>query len=581
LDGNPCSDESHCTPGDACQGGVCQAGSLLTPWINEFDYDDVFYGGVQDSDEFVEIAAAAGTDLSGYKILAIEGNSDILGGPCFTGFGAITGNAHFTAVIPPGTIVSDDTGEGIGFYVACFTYTSSLIDDAGKCDDILPAPAPDSNLKNGHLTNANVWQCPDGILVLDAEDNLVDAISYEGQIPDAGLYGSYFQVAPYSAGQDQGFKTGVSFEKINNNLARAESAQEWQLTGDCVTAGPFDFTCVEHTNTPGTLNSGQFLTCSELFCGDGIVLGDEQCDEGWNNSDEPDAACRTDCTLRRCGDGILDPNFAPGFAEECEEDADCAPGEICFACACESGTALGPVDFSVVPGTNQTNPPDDGEGTLLRVTEALTITNGSQGDFSPGPLKLDAGVPDGDGIARLILAESVVLGASLPTLAGAGRVCYRLRQDPDHRGFVDCDGGSNTDVELSLDSHGADPDGPSTFTIPADVTDSGAGAVVVRVLLEAAATSDAVTPCEEAEFSVPIRTAFTTSTATSVILNAQLLGGGTGTIVGAMAGQPFDCSNWTENAGASIVVPNLNTDVELPLGLGTMDLTQLLRLNDD
>jgi hypothetical protein len=44
------------------------------------------------------------------------------------------------------------------------------------------------------------------------------------------------------------------------------------------------------------------------YCGDGAIdtVHDESCDEGLANSDAPDATCRTDCTPRRCGDGIVD-----------------------------------------------------------------------------------------------------------------------------------------------------------------------------------------------------------------------------------------------------------------------------------
>ncbi|TNF31269.1 MAG: hypothetical protein EP329_12610, partial [Deltaproteobacteria bacterium] len=42
-------------------------------------------------------------------------------------------------------------------------------------------------------------------------------------------------------------------------------------------------------------------------CGDGNPEAPEQCDLGAANSDAPDATCRTNCTLARCGDGIVDP----------------------------------------------------------------------------------------------------------------------------------------------------------------------------------------------------------------------------------------------------------------------------------
>ena len=41
-------------------------------------------------------------------------------------------------------------------------------------------------------------------------------------------------------------------------------------------------------------------------CGDGIVEGIEECDEGEGNADGVADACRSDCTLPRCGDGVAD-----------------------------------------------------------------------------------------------------------------------------------------------------------------------------------------------------------------------------------------------------------------------------------
>ena len=48
-------------------------------------------------------------------------------------------------------------------------------------------------------------------------------------------------------------------------------------------------------------------------CGDGVVNNpNEECDDGNNNSNSPDA-CRTDCLLPKCGDGIQDSE------EECDD----------------------------------------------------------------------------------------------------------------------------------------------------------------------------------------------------------------------------------------------------------------------
>lgn len=55
--------------------------------------------------------------------------------------------------------------------------------------------------------------------------------------------------------------------------------------------------------------------CRQTACGNGVVETFEECDAGADNSDEPDAPCRTNCTLPRCGDGVLD-----SVDEECEPE---------------------------------------------------------------------------------------------------------------------------------------------------------------------------------------------------------------------------------------------------------------------
>jgi hypothetical protein len=209
------------------------------------------------------------------------------------------------------------------------------------------------------------------------------------------------------------------------------------------------------------------------------------------------------------------------------------------------------------------------------VTPLFGITNGSQGNFNPGPFQLAAGAVGADGRAALLLAEPLVLSANLPSLAGGGRVCVRVRQDPDHRGQIDCDGGSAYDVALSVDSNGTGASGPPALSIGG--ADAGPGGAVLRVIVEAGTTDDGVTPCEAATYAAPLRTAVTTATATSSIVNAQQ----GGTVSVTQAARPFDCDNWVENAGASLAAPNVNMDVVLPLGLGTVDIAQVLRLNDD
>jgi cysteine-rich repeat protein len=58
-----------------------------------------------------------------------------------------------------------------------------------------------------------------------------------------------------------------------------------------------------------------------LLCGNGDVDPGEECDAGTANADLPNAACRTDCQLPRCGDGVVDD--AAATPEECDRGPGC------------------------------------------------------------------------------------------------------------------------------------------------------------------------------------------------------------------------------------------------------------------
>lgn len=75
-------------------------------------------------------------------------------------------------------------------------------------------------------------------------------------------------------------------------------------------------------------------TCKKAFCGDGILRldgGNEECDKGKKNSDKKDAECRTDCSLRRCGDTIVDTgeqcDTGPAGGLGCTEQCTCPGGK--------------------------------------------------------------------------------------------------------------------------------------------------------------------------------------------------------------------------------------------------------------
>ncbi len=63
-------------------------------------------------------------------------------------------------------------------------------------------------------------------------------------------------------------------------------------------------------------------------CGNGIVEGFEDCDDGDENSDSQPDTCREDCRLPRCGDGVVDSS------EECD-DGNAVSGDGCPAVCLE------------------------------------------------------------------------------------------------------------------------------------------------------------------------------------------------------------------------------------------------------
>jgi len=101
------------------------------------------------------------------------------------------------------------------------------------------------------------------------------------------------------------------------------------------------------------------------FCGNTRIDPGEQCDAGVENSDKPNAPCRPDCTLSRCGDGILDTPL-----ERCD-DGNRMDGDGCSSfCQKERSAAESPYPGSVldipflppegsvfVPGSDATRPP--------------------------------------------------------------------------------------------------------------------------------------------------------------------------------------------------------------------------------
>lgn len=288
--------------------------TAVSPFINEIDYDhdaNVLFN--HDRDEFVEIAAPAGTDLTGYRIVVIEGSS----GVCFSGFGP-AGTAYIDQPLSgAAAIVGDENGQGMGFVSVCFTSTSTNV---SQCDITVQGVASDSNLKNGSLT-APAGNCADGVLLLDPQGNMVDAIGYEGQVQNTGPYGQYFQPGVtgyflYPPVYDDGYGNHKSVARTDSAPARATSVAQWAVSG-------------VNGATPSASNAGQALACtSGPVCGDGNLDAGEACDDGNLVSGD---GCSDACVIEVCGDGIVHA----GLGEACD-DGNMISGDGCSdACVVE------------------------------------------------------------------------------------------------------------------------------------------------------------------------------------------------------------------------------------------------------
>lgn len=163
-------------------------------WINEFHYDNAS----TDAGEFIEIAAAAGTDLTGWSVVLYNGN----------------GGASYSTVSLSG-VVADQTGTGFGF--KSISYASN-------------------GIQNGD---------PDGIALVH-NGSVVQFLSYEGTFtatngPAAGM-------------------TSTSIGAASENGSEPVGGSSISLVGSGDDYADFTWAKVLGTPTTGGVNAGQTLT---------------------------------------------------------------------------------------------------------------------------------------------------------------------------------------------------------------------------------------------------------------------------------------------------------------------------------
>ncbi|MDM7859247.1 endonuclease [Alteromonas sp. ASW11-36] len=147
---------------------------VITPWINEFHYDNK--GG--DKNEFVEIAGQAGTDLNGWSLVAYNGgNGQLYQTVNLSGTIANQQNGYGTQAFnfaglqnggPDGLALVDDTGVVVMFISYEGTFTATNGPAAGLTSDDIGVAEDSSTRRNyslqligfGQQYSDFVWQTP-------------------------------------------------------------------------------------------------------------------------------------------------------------------------------------------------------------------------------------------------------------------------------------------------------------------------------------------------------------------------------------------------------------------------------------
>jgi cysteine-rich repeat protein len=189
-----------------------------------------------------------------------------------------------------------------------------------QCD---PGPDDDPSLCRSDCVSA---RCGDGVPDLAALE-LCDEGAENSMEPDADCR---LNCQPKRCG-DRVVDSGEICDDGNtlSNDGCSADCKSNETCGNLVVDAVKGETC-----EPPTQNGFCRMDCTLATCGDGELDENvyEQCDNGAQNSVEPNAECRPNCQKRRCGDGILDDGEACDDGNQVDVDGcshDCKSTEVC------------------------------------------------------------------------------------------------------------------------------------------------------------------------------------------------------------------------------------------------------------
>ncbi|MBK8263302.1 MAG: DUF4215 domain-containing protein [Nannocystis sp.] len=135
---------------------------------------------------------------------------------------------------------------------------------------------------------------------------------------------------------------GSDSASSTSDASATTSAGETETSGDPSTSAPTSTSTSTSTSGEPTTST----TGPTPGCGNGVIDGDEACDDGENNG--PGKLCKADCTLNFCGDGDVSPQEGcddgnmidgDGCSAACASEA-CGDGEVQEPEQCDDGNTV-------------------------------------------------------------------------------------------------------------------------------------------------------------------------------------------------------------------------------------------------
>jgi endonuclease/exonuclease/phosphatase family metal-dependent hydrolase len=352
-------------------------GGVRKPRFNEVRPDDA---GTDDA-EFIELIAAAGTDLTGYKIVHYNGaDSDDGGLWTFT----------FPSFVVPDDGIVDTNGVPLGFVV------------------VAHGTATVENADFWLLSTYSIQNGPDGLLLLDSNSNIVDAVAWGGAgdlpVDDPGTV--FTNISPH---KDNYLHVTVNDDSTDKSVQAPnnvfmDTGAGWRVMNA----------------TPGALNIGQQSGSIVLWDrdsdGDAVLDMDDNCPSVFNpiQGDMDADGIGDDCDDDKDGDGYLNASDnCPAFSNAAQRDIDFdGIGDECDPDIDGDGIENDQDNCPTIYNLDQTDTDNDGDGDVCDTDDDDDGVPDAQDNcpltYNPDQADMDHdgigdacdGDRDGDGVAN-------------------------------------------------------------------------------------------------------------------------------------------------------------------------------------